>query len=196
MRIVAGSAKGRVLAAPKSDDVIRPTADRVRETLFNVLGQRCDGLTVLDLFAGTGALGLEAVSRGAIKAVLVDREREALELCRLNASALKFNDRVEIVSASAIAAIGLLGKKGQVFELVFSDPPYALTAGVSVLEALGQSKVVSDGGVVVIEHGKEEQLPQRVGDFTQIDERDFGTAIVTLFRHSPTDQKALTAPDA
>ena len=196
MRIVAGSAKGRVLAAPKSDDVIRPTADRVRETLFNVLGQRCDGLTVLDLFAGTGALGLEAVSRGAIKAVLVDRDREALELCRLNASALKFTDRVEIVSASAIAAIGMLGKKRQVFELVFSDPPYALIAGVSVLEALGQAKLVSDGGVVVIEHGKEEQLPERVGDFSQIDERDFGTAIVTLFRHSPTDQKALTAPNA
>ncbi len=196
MRIVAGSAKGRVLAAPKSDDVIRPTADRVRETLFNVLGQRCDGLTVLDLFAGTGALGLEAVSRGAIKAVLVDRDKEALELCRQNATALKFTDRVEIVPASAIAAIAMLGKKGRVFELVFSDPPYALTAGVSVLEALGQAKVVSEGGVVVIEHGREEPLPQRVGDFTQIDERDFGTAVVTLFRHSPSDQKALTAPDA
>jgi len=188
MRIVAGSAKGRTLAAPKSDDVIRPTADRVRETLFNVLGQRCDGLTVLDLFAGTGALGLEAVSRGAERAVLVDRGREALELCRQNAAALKFTDKVEIIPAGAIEGIAMLGKKGRVFELVFSDPPYALTAGVSVLEALGQAKVVSEGGVVVIEHGREEQLPERVGDFVQIDERDFGTAIVTLFR--------LTAPDA
>lgn len=196
MRIVAGSAKGRVLAAPKSDDVIRPTADRVRETIFNVLGQRCDGLTVLDLFAGTGALGLEAVSRGAIKAVLVDRDREALDLCRQNATTLQFTEQVEILPASAIAAIAMLGKKGRVFELVFSDPPYALTAGLSVLEALGQARVVSDGGVAVIEHGREEQLPERVGDFTQIDERDFGTAIVTLFRHSPSDQKALTAPDA
>lgn len=183
MRIVAGSAKGRVLAAPKSDDVIRPTADRVRETLFNVLGQRCDGLTVLDLFAGTGALGLEAVSRGAEKAVLVDRGREALELCRQNTAALKFTEKVEILPASAIEGIAMLGKKGRVFELVFSDPPYALTAGVSVLEALGQAGVVSEGGVVVIEHGKQEQLPPRVGDFVQIDERDFGTAIVTLFRH-------------
>ena len=187
MRIVAGSAKGRVLAAPKSDDVIRPTADRVRETIFNVLGQRCDGLTVLDLFAGTGALGLEAVSRGAIKAVLVDREKEALELCRLNTDTFKFTDRVEIIAGSAIQTIGILGKKGRVFELVFSDPPYALAAGVSVLEALAEAKIVSNEGVAVIEHGKNEQLPERVGDFVQIDERDFGTAIVTIFRLTVQD---------
>ena len=187
MRIVAGSAKGRVLAAPKSDDVIRPTADRVRETLFNVLGQRCDGLTVLDLFAGTGALGLEAVSRGAIKAVLVDRGPEALELCRQNVAALKFGDRVEILKASALEGIASLGKKKAVFELVFSDPPYALNAGVSVLEALQAAKIVSDGGVAVIEHGKDEQLPERVGDFVRMDERDFGTAIVTMFRLTPSD---------
>lgn len=187
MRIVAGSAKGRVLAAPKSDDVIRPTADRVRETIFNVLGQRCDGLTVLDLFAGTGALGLEAVSRGAIKAVLVDRGREALELCRQNTATLKFGDRVELLNSSAIEAIAALGKKKQVFELVFSDPPYALTAGVPVLEALEQAAVVSEGGVAVIEHGREEELPERVGRFERIDERDFGTAIVTMFRLTGSD---------
>lgn len=188
MRIVAGSAKGRVLAAPKSDDVIRPTADRVRETIFNVLGQRCDGLSVLDLFAGTGALGLEAVSRGAVKAVLVDRHREALELCRQNTATLRFGDRVEILPAGALEGIASLGKKGRVFELVFSDPPYALTAGVSVLEALEAAKVVSPEGVAVIEHGKNEQLPERVGGFLRIDERDFGTAIVDIYR--------LTGPEA
>lgn len=182
MRIVAGSARGRVLAAPKSDDVIRPTADRVRETIFNVLGQRCDGLTVLDLFAGTGALGLEAVSRGAEKAVLVDKGREALELCRLNTQTLKFQDRVEIIPGAAIETIASLAKKGRVFELVFSDPPYALSAGVPVLEALDANELVSDCGVAVIEHGKNESLPERVGHFERIDERDFGTAIVSIFR--------------
>ena len=187
MRIVAGSAKGRVLAAPKSDDVIRPTADRVRETIFNVLGQRCDGLTVLDLFAGTGALGLEAISRGAIKAVLVDRNREALELCRANTATLKFGDRVEIVNSGALEAVAMLGKKKQVFELVFSDPPYKLNAGVSVLEALQQANLVSEGGVAVIERGRDEELPERVGRFERIDERDFGAAIVTMFRFNGSD---------
>jgi 16S rRNA (guanine966-N2)-methyltransferase len=182
MRIVAGTARGRTLAAPKSDDVIRPTADRVRETVFNVLGQRCDGLTVLDLFSGTGALGLEAVSRGAVKAVLVDRGREALQLCRQNADALRFGAQVEIIAGGALETIAALGKQGRVFELVFSDPPYALNAGVPVLEALAAAKVVGEGGVVVIEHGRDEGLPEQLAGFQRIDERDFGTAVVSIFR--------------
>lgn len=188
MRIVAGSARGRVLAAPKSDDVIRPTADRVRQTLFNVIGQSCEGLTVLDLFAGTGALGLEAVSRGALKAVLVDRGVEALSLCRTNTQALRFEERVEIIPADALAAIRSLGKQGRVFELVFSDPPYAMTAGVSVLQALAEAKIVAEGGLAVIEHGQAEALPERVGPFERIDERGSGAAVVAIFR--------LTTPDA
>lgn len=182
MRIVAGSAKGRVLAAPKSDDVIRPTADRVRETVFNVLGQRCDGLTVLDLFAGTGALGLEAVSRGAIKAVLVDRDREALTLCHQNVKTLKFDDRVEIMASKALEAVATLGKQGRVFELVFADPPYQQQVGVAVLEALLAAKIVSPDGVAVIETGRDEVLPERVGAFERIDLREFGTTNVAIFR--------------
>lgn len=186
MRIVAGSARGRAIAAPKSDDVIRPTADRVRQTLFNVLGQSCEGLTVLDLFAGTGALGLEAASRGAERVVLVDRGREALALCRQNADALGFAARVEIVAASTLDGIARLGKQGRRFELVFSDPPYAQQAGVPVLEALQAAGVVSEGGVVVVEHGRDEVLPEAVGALQRIDERAFGPTLVSIFR--------LTAP--
>lgn len=182
MRIVAGSAKGRVLAAPKSDDVIRPTADRVRETLFNVLGQRCDELTVLDLFAGTGALGLEAVSRGALKAVLVDRDREALALCHQNTATLKFTDRVEIIASDALVAIKSLGAKGRKFELVFADPPYKRALGTTLLEALDAAKLLDPGGVAVIETGREEVLPERVGRFERIDARDFGITHVSIFR--------------
>src|SRR4051812_22385732 len=97
MRIVAGSAKGRGLLGPKSSSsLIRPTSDRVRETIFNILGQWMHG-QVLDLFAGTGALALEALSRGAESAVLVDSSEEGTNLCRLNSEALGFVDRVEIV---------------------------------------------------------------------------------------------------
>ncbi len=182
MRIVGGSARGRALAAPKAAEVIRPTADRVRETIFNVLGQRCDGLQVLDLFAGTGALGLEAVSRGATRAVLVDRGREALTLCKENAQTLGFSDRIEIIPSGVIEAISALGKQGRVFELIFSDPPYAMTAGVAVLEALSHAKVLCEEGMAVIEHGNEEVLPPQVGDFERIDHRTFGTTDVSIFR--------------
>lgn len=187
MRIVAGSAKGRALAAPKSDDVIRPTADRVRETIFNVLGQRCDGLTVLDLFAGTGALGLEAVSRGASKAVLVDRGREALTLCRQNTQALGFGAQVEVIAADALAAIKSLGAQGRTFELVFADPPYKLETGRAVLEALDAAGVVGPGGVAVIETGRDEVLPEKTGRFERVDAREFGMTRVVIFRLTGAD---------
>ena len=186
MRIVAGSARGRVLAAPKSDDVIRPTGDRVRETIFNVLGQRCDGLTVLDLYAGTGALGLEAISRGAERAVLVDRGREALQLCRENVAALKFTAQVEIVAADALSAIDQLAQQGRRFELVFADPPYKLEVGRALLEKL--PAIVAPDGVAVIETGENEALPESLGAFTRIDERRFGITTVRIFR--------LNSPDA
>jgi 16S rRNA (guanine(966)-N(2))-methyltransferase RsmD len=182
VRIVAGTAKGRTLAAPRSDDVIRPTADRVRETLFNVLGQRCDGLTVLDLYAGTGALGLEAVSRGAVKAVLVDRDPESLALCRQNTAALKFEQQVEIVKSDAMRSIDQLSKRGDRFELVFADPPYKLNVGLELLRALDASNVLTDQGVAVIETGRDEELPEREGRFERIDEREFGITTVRIFR--------------
>lgn len=180
MRIVAGTARGRVLAAPKSDDVIRPTGDRVRETIFNVLGQRCDGLAVLDLYAGTGALGLEALSRGATKAVLVDRGREALQLCRDNTTTLGFTAQVELIAADALAAVRQLAQQGRRFELVFADPPYKLEIATALLEVLPQ--VLADEGVAVIETGVDEAVPERVGPLARIDERRFGITTVRIFR--------------
>ncbi len=182
MRIVAGTAKGRVLATPKNADVIRPTADRTRETIFNVLGQWCDGLTVLDCYAGTGALGLEAVSRGATRAVLVDSGREALALCRQNVDALGFAEQVEIVAAPVEKGLAQLASRGLRFELVFSDPPYKLAAGTRVLEQLEALQLVGEGGVVVVEHARAEVLAQHVGCFHREDERRFGDTVVSIFR--------------
>ncbi len=180
MRIVAGSARGRTLQTPKGSDVTRPTADRVRETIFNVLGQTCDDLRVLDLYAGTGALGLEAVSRGAVKAVLVDSGREAIGLCRENAKALGFDTKVEVLPLPVTKAIETLVGRGAQFELVFSDPPYAAKAGLDVLRAL--EPIVVSHGVAVIEHDKNEPLPEREGRWLREDERIFGATIVSIFR--------------
>ncbi len=172
------------MATPKSDDVTRPTADRVRETIFNVLGQRCDGLRVLDLFAGTGAMGLEAVSRGATSAVLVDSSREAIGLCRENVKALGFDARVEVLPMPAMRSLEHFAKAAARFELVFSDPPYALSAGLDVLTGL--EPLVEPSGVAVIEHGRDEALPEVVGRWRREDERVFGITVVSIFRLTPS----------
>ncbi|MBE2250868.1 MAG: 16S rRNA (guanine(966)-N(2))-methyltransferase RsmD [Myxococcus sp.] len=180
MRIVGGTARGRTLKTPKGSDTTRPTADRVRETIFNVLGQTCEGLRVLDLFAGTGALGLEAVSRGATLAVLVDSGREAVGLCRENAKALGFEAQVEILSQPAVKALAALAARGARFELVFSDPPYVARAGLEVLAAL--EALVEEGGVAVIEHEAAEVLGEHVGRWRREDQRTFGATQVSIFR--------------
>ena len=183
MRIVAGSAKGRALQGPKpSSGHIRPTADRVRETIFNMLGQFLDGQAVLDLYAGTGALGLEALSRGAGRVVLVDQDREAQALCRLNTDALGFAAQVSILAQPVARAVETLGKKGERFELIFADPPYAARVVETVLEAVAASGVAAPGGMVVVEHDKREDSPEAHAGLTRDDQRRFGDTLVSFYR--------------
>src|SRR5581483_9697067 len=160
-----------VLQAPGTAKGVRPTADRVRETLFNVLGQWLDGLTVLDLFAGTGALGLEALSRGAQRALLVDVDTSIAEK---NAKALGL--KAELLRMPVDRALEQLRKRGERFDLVFSDPPYADERGRDVLEAA--RPLLNPGGRIVIEHSKREAMPEE----GRIDERRFGDTVVSIYQ--------------
>lgn len=181
MRIVAGTARGRPLAGPKGQG-IRPTADRVRETLFNVLGQFLDGETVLDLYAGTGALALEALSRGASKAVLVDQDREAVGLCRKNAESTGFASQVEILRRPVAKATVDLGRQGRKFDLVFADPPYAAQVVQQLLDQVTANGLLSPNGTLVIEHDRREEAPAEHGRLRKLDQRRFGDTLVTLYR--------------
>jgi 16S rRNA (guanine966-N2)-methyltransferase len=183
MRIVSGTFRGRTLATPKDATRIRPTADRVRETIFNVLGQRCDGLSVLDLFAGTGALAFEALSRGADSAVLVDNGTEAIQLCRDNAKALRCEHQVQILKQNADDALASFKAANATFELVFADPPYALQWG---LKALAQvAPLCAPGAVLVFEHAKSEPSPAISLHWQVLDVRDFGVTTVSMLSWQP-----------
>lgn len=182
MRIVGGTRRGRKLLPPRSS-ATRPTADRVRETLFNVLGQKLSGGDVLDLYAGTGALGLEALSRGAERAVLVDVAADAAELCRRNASALGFENEVSVLRLRAERAVERLELEGRRFVLAFADPPYAAKAGAWVVGAVGP--LLEEGGTLVVEHDKREELPEVGGTLFKVDQRRFGDTVVSLYRAAP-----------
>src|SRR5262249_27972101 len=131
MRIIGGDARGRTLRAVPGD-ATRPTSDRVRQSLFDLLGQRMDGLAVLDLYAGTGALALEAISRGAVRAVLVENDARSCGVIYANIAALKAEQRCRVVRGELPGALAQL--RGDKFDLVFSDPPYALRAGQLVVD--------------------------------------------------------------
>lgn len=181
MRIIAGSARGRILLGPRSR-AIRPTADRVRESIFNVLGQWMDGQSVLDLYAGTGAMALEALSRGAARAVLVDQEREAVGLCRANAAALGFAQQVMILAMPMARAVERLSAQGERFDLVFADPPYAARATGEVLAQVGQRGLLAPEGVLCLEHDRREAVPEQGEGLVRVDQRTFGDSRVSLFR--------------
>lgn len=181
MRIVAGSAKGRPLEGPKHPG-LRPTSDRVRESIFNILGQWMEGLSVLDLFAGTGALAFEALSRGAARAVLVDASREATKLCAQNASMLGFAERVTILPEKVERAAKSLGRQGEHFDLVFADPPYAHTLSQAICALVVDNGLLGPEGTLVVEHGKREPSPERHQSLLRVDQRKFGDTLVSFYR--------------
>ncbi len=153
MRIITGTAKGCRLKAPKGWDT-RPTADRVKESLFNILGQRVWERKVLDLFAGTGNLGLEALSRGAAHGVFVDKA--TVPVLRENALHTKLMDRAEILKGDVFSALaGFAGEKRN-FDLVFCDPPYHRGLWEKALQRMDDAGLLARGGILVVEHGADE----------------------------------------
>jgi 16S rRNA (guanine966-N2)-methyltransferase len=179
MRIVGGEARGRRLR-PVPGRSTRPTADRVRQSLFDVLGQRCDGLSVLDLYAGTGALALEALSRGAESATLVEKDARAAAVIERNAAELGYGARAAIVRDEVARALPRL--RGP-FDLVFSDPPYGLRASQETLDALERLGLVAPAGRVVLERDRREPTPSPPPAFSLVDERGYGdTTVAVLVR--------------
>ncbi len=176
MRIVGGDLRGRTLR-PVPGRTTRPTADRVRQSLFDLLGQRCDGLRVLDLYAGTGALALEALSRGAAHATLVEKDPKAAAVIRRNVDELGCAERTAILREEVARALPRL--RGP-FDLVFSDPPYLLRAAQETLDALARLGLVSPQGRVVLERDRREGRPAPPAQFEVLDERRYGDTLVLV----------------
>ncbi|MBA4544042.1 16S rRNA (guanine(966)-N(2))-methyltransferase RsmD [Thermoactinomyces daqus] len=181
MRIIAGSAKGTRLKMVPGKHV-RPTADRVKESLFQVIGPFFAGGNVLDLFAGTGALGLEALSRGFDRGVFVDQSRTSCDIVRMNAEAAKLADRVEIYRRDARAALKMLQGKGWRFELILLDPPYHKNLLLPVLKEIVGTELLGKDGIVVAEHPNDLELEAELGSLVQIRRLAYGDTGITLYQ--------------
>ena len=175
MRVITGEARGRRLATLSGDDV-RPTTDKVKEALFSIIQFDIEGRRVLDLFAGSGQLGIEALSRGAKSAVFVDLSRDAVNTVNANLEATRLSDRAVVVCADARA---YLSRCREVFELVFLDPPYKAGLLEQVLPAL--AGVLSDGAAVVCEAPAELELPGSIGGLTA-KKYKYGKTALTVYR--------------
>lgn len=155
MRIITGSAKGAKLKAPQGLDT-RPTADRVKESVFNILGDIVVDANVLDLFAGTGNLGLEALSRGAKTAVFVDHGSESIGIIKENATHTKLIEHTEIYRNDVLRALDKFVQTNRSFDLLFCDPPYKKGFVQAILEKLDKDPIMAPNGIVVMEHSRHE----------------------------------------
>lgn len=195
MRVIAGEAKGRKLRTVPGRSV-RPTADKVKGALFNILTHRVDlsGSRVLDLYAGSGALGIEALSRGAAHATFVEKDPAAARTIRANVATCGFTHRAKLLRTTVERALQLLEASRETFAGVLADPPYALGAAATVLSRLAASPVLAPGGWLALEHHVEEPLPSGLPSLRLIQVRRYGKTALALFEKTMTMTSHVSRP--
>jgi len=180
MRIVAGDFGGRRLKAVPGM-ATRPTTDKVKEAMFNIIGPYFDGGRSLDLFAGSGGLSIEAVSRGVEHAVLIDRQYAAIKTIKDNIAVTKEPDKFEILKRDANRAVPELAKRGDQIDLVFFDPPYAQQKIIDQMTQLRELHLLAPGARIICETDQQAALSEAVPGFDYLERRDYGITVLTIY---------------
>ncbi len=180
MRVIAGRLRGATIRTPDTD-AVRPTYDRVRESLFSIIEPHVGGASVLDLFAGSGSLGIECLSRGADSVTFVESDRSVLEVVRTNLDALELQAESRTVRGDAIRLLKR-GLPGAPFDIVFVDPPYASGLAVEALTLLGGSTLLSDDVLVIVEYETGRPPPESAGRLSLVRTKTYGTTEVGFYK--------------
>lgn len=180
MRIIAGTAKGRPLKAVPGSHT-RPTTDKVKEALFSIIGPYFEGGRVLDLFAGTGGLGLEALSRGMDEAIFVDTDHRSISVLKENVHHAGFARQCEIYRNDASRAIRTLAKRERPFDLIFLDPPYKLNTMHEWLARMVELDLLTEGATAVVEHGADTVYPLQINTLRCIKQAHYGESSLTIY---------------
>lgn len=184
MRVVGGKCKGRRLTSFKGLS-IRPTSDKVREAVFNILPRGLPYKKTLDLFAGTGAMGIEALSRGLAEAVFVDKDSSAASVIHKNLEVCGLEAQARVYKKDIIGALRELSKRGEAFGLIFIDPPYGTGLLEAALKELDSLRLLEEGGCIVAETSKRAPLTEAFKNIKVIDERRYGDTVVYFLGANP-----------
>lgn len=182
MRVISGEFKGRSLQAVPGNKT-RPTTDKVKESLFSMIGPYFDGGVCLDLYAGTGGLGIEAISRGIEKGIFIDIDHKAIDTIKSNVQLLKIESKVEVYKTDAEKAISALAKRGISFDIVFIDPPYAKEKNEIIITKLINSSLLNDDAIIVVEHDQSHALSIQLDTLQKWKENLFGDISLTIYRY-------------
>ncbi len=182
MRIISGEYKGKKLKPPKNK-FIRPTSDRVKEAVFNILGSKVLDSLFLDLFAGTGSMGIEALSRGASRAVFVDNNNSSLKIIRENLEMTKLLNKSEIINDSCLNCVNKLKHKYEKFDIIYMDPPYNMENIIQLLEIVINQGLLDREGVLLLEHSKNKQFDERVNDLIKVKQKRYGDTCISFYTY-------------
>ncbi len=183
MRVITGIAKGRKLKAARGREV-RPTSDRTKEALFNILGPRIMKAKFLDLYAGTGAIGIEAISRGAEKTVFIERNLRAVKIIRHNLESTGLQERAEVYCQEVGQAIELLSARDERFDLIYLDPPYLQNLVNRSLFQLNNSGLLASGGLIIAESSKLDELPEQAGQLKMFRQERYGDTVLSFYQET------------
>lgn len=180
MRVIGGTARGRRLEAPRGARV-RPTLDRVRESLFNILAPRLEGAGFLDLFAGSGANGIEALSRGASHCTFVDNEEQSLRVLRKNLDITGLSGEARVRRLPLPGGLARLGEEGSRYNLIFADPPYVFNRYDTLLNTIREAGLLEDQGLIVLEHSARSELQDQLGGYGCVRRNRYGDTALSFY---------------
>ena len=182
MRIIAGEFKGRKILQP-SLTITRPTKERIRESVFNIIAGNIDSQTrFLDLYAGSGAFGCEAISRGAGEAVFIDNNAECSNIINKNVRALGIQDKTKVICRDVFDKIPKFAEKNDKFDLIFADPPYKMDLAKKTLIMINQYDILSTSGLLIVEHHKREDIPENPGNVFLCKQKTYKDIIISIYR--------------
>lgn len=180
MRVISGELRGRKLDKLEGMS-IRPTSDRVKESLFNMFGVRVFDSSFLDLFAGTGGIGIEAYSRGAAQVVFIDFDAKSIQVLKGNLQKLNIIDKVEVYNTDYINAINKLSVDKRRFDIIFMDPPYLKDYEKNALILVSEKDLLSADGIIVVEHDISDKMPETAGKLSMTRQKKYGNTMLTFY---------------
>ena len=186
MRITAGVLKNRKIKSREGRET-RPTLERIKEAIFSIIGEQVVEAKFLDLYSGTGNMAIEALSRGAGRAVMIEQDKEALRIIIENINNLSLENKCRAYKNDVFRAIEILDRKNEKFDIIFMDPPYKENISAQTIEKISESNILSEEGIIISEHSTYEKLENTIGKFVKYDERDYNKKIISFYKLKEND---------
>ena len=187
LRVISGKARGLKLDTPKNQDV-RPTTDRVKESLFNMINSYIMDSNILDLFAGTGSLGIECLSRGAKNCVFVDKSKDSINIVRSNVKKARVENESTILNVDFKDAVKRLSTQNQKFDVIFMDPPYYENMFIECLKSIDEFNLLDEDGIIVVEHDTKDLFEDSIGRLNKSREKKYGNTTLTFYKLEEQDE--------